>query len=127
MKAGSQTRLLAILLAVVTLAAFGLSIANLMQESSYAAPTDGVHWAETEGGLRAYIVPKDTPAYRAGIRTGDVLTAIRRGDILSGGYDVPTPKLASLERELERSGIWSHATYTLQRNTVSNRDRKSVV
>lgn len=123
---------MAILLAVVTLAAFGLSIANLMQESSYAAPTDGVHWAETEGGLRAYIVPKDTPAYRAGIRTGDVLTAIRHGDVAFGG-DVPMPlerpseresvpmlKLSSFEREIERSGVWSHASYSLLRNTVSN-------
>jgi two-component system, NtrC family, sensor kinase len=132
-KAGSQTRLLAILLAVVTLAAFGLSIANLMQESSYAAPTDGVHWAETEGGLRAYIVPRDTPAYRAGIRTGDVLTAVRSGDVLFGENDAPTPglpsikrepiptlRLASFEREIERSGVWSHASYSLLRNTVSN-------
>jgi two-component system NtrC family sensor kinase len=64
-KSGSQTRLLAILLAVVTLAAMGLAIANLAQESSYDPATDGARWTETEGGLRAYMVPPDTPAYRA--------------------------------------------------------------
>jgi len=59
-------------------------------------------------GLRAYLVPPDTPAYRAGVRTGDVLTAIN---------DVPTPQLAALEREIDASGVWSHATYTLLRKT----------
>jgi two-component system NtrC family sensor kinase len=107
-KSGSQTRLLAILLAVVTLAAMGLAIANLAQESSYDPATDGARWTETEGGLRAYMVPPDTPAYRAGVRKGDVLTAIN---------DVPTPRLAALEPEVDRSGVWSHATYTLERKT----------
>ena len=53
MKSGSQTRLLAILLAVVTLGAIGLAVANLVQESTYPAPTDGARWIETQGGLRA--------------------------------------------------------------------------
>ena len=108
MKSGAQTRLLAIVLAVFTLAALGLAIANLVQESSYNPATDGAGWTETDGGLRAYLVPPDTPAYRAGVRTGDVLTAIN---------DVPTPQLAALEREINASGVWSHATYTLLRKT----------
>ena len=108
MKSGAQTRLLAIVLAVFTLAALGLAIANLEQESSYTPPTDGARWTETTEGLRAYMVPLDTPAHRAGVRAGDVLTAIN---------DVPTPRLASLEREIYRSGVWSHATYTLMRTS----------
>ncbi len=108
MKSGAQTRLLAIVLAVFTLAALGLAIANLEQESSYTPPTDGARWTETAEGLRAYMVPLDTPAHRAGVRVGDVLTAIN---------DVPTPRLASLEREIYRSGVWSHATYTLMRTS----------
>ncbi len=110
MKSGAQTRLLAIVLAVFTLAALGLAIANLEQESTYTPPTDGARWTETTGGLRAYMVPLDTPAHRAGVRAGDVLTAIN---------DVPTPRLASLEREIYRSGVWSHATYTLTRTSPS--------
>jgi two-component system NtrC family sensor kinase len=105
-KSGSQTRLLAILLAVFTLAAMGLAIANLFQETGYDPATDGASWTETTGGLRAYMVPPDTPAHRGGIRKGDVLTAIN---------DLPTPKVASLEREIDRSGVWSHATYSLLR------------
>ena len=107
MKSGSQTRLLAVLLAVVTLAAFGLAIANLVQESAQSSPTDGARLTETAGGLRAYIVPKDTPAYRAGIRSGDVITAIN---------EVPTTRLATADREMSRTGVWSKATYSIQRS-----------
>jgi two-component system NtrC family sensor kinase len=85
-----------------------LAVANLIQESNYDPATDGARWMETDGGLRAYLVPPETPAFRAGVRKGDVLTAIN---------DVPTPKLASLEHEIDRSGVWSHATYSLQRKT----------
>ena len=111
MKSGSQTRLLAVLLAVVTLAACGLAIANLAQESSYDPATDGVRWTETDGGLRAYIVPKDTPGDRAGIRAGDVLTAIN---------GVPTPRLAVAEHEIDRTGVWSHATDSILRRVGTN-------
>ncbi len=77
-KSGAQTRLLAIVLAMFTLAALGLAIANLVQESDYTPATDGASWTETTGGLRAYLVPPDTPAYRAGVRTGDILTVGQR-------------------------------------------------
>ena len=96
------------MLAVFTLAAFGLAIANLMQEASYDPATDGARWIEAAAGLRAYIVSPDTPAYRAGIRAGDVLTAID---------DVPTPRLAAAEREIASVGVWSKATYSVLRNT----------
>jgi PAS domain S-box-containing protein len=108
-RSGSQTRLLAILLAVVTVAAFALAIANVVQESGYEAPTDGVRWAETTGGLRAASVPSGSPAHRAGIRRGDVLTAINAA---------PTRSVAAQERQITRIGVWSHATYSLLRQTA---------
>ena len=108
MKSGNQTRLLAVMLAVFTLAAFGLSLANLLQESSYDPATDGARWSEASGGLRAYMVAPDTPANRAGIRAGDIVTAID---------GVPTPRLDLAEREIDRSGVWSRATYSLLRKT----------
>ncbi|WP_158822622.1 ATP-binding protein [Granulicella sp. S156] len=170
MKSGSQTRLLAILLAVVTLAAIGLSVANLMQWRSYDPPTDGVHWTETDGGLRAYIVPTGTPGDRAGIRKGDMLVSIRGddvptnapgtnlplprfgtsfrhgeditatsgtdlptpklgsfrgGDVLPTEADVPTPRLAPYEREIEHIGVWRNATYSLLRKT--SKDGRPVI
>jgi PAS domain S-box-containing protein len=107
-RSGSQTRLLAILLAIVTLAAFGLAVANLVQESNYEAPTDGVRWIEATGGLDASIVPSGTAAYSAGVRKGDILTAIN---------GVPTHLVASADRAMTESGPWSKATYSILRQT----------
>ncbi len=108
MKTPFQIRLVAVLLAVLTLAAVGLAIGNLVQETGYAVPTDGVVWTEAAGGLQAQVVPADSPAARAGIHKGDVLTAINES---------PTPRLASAERAIDGSGVWSHATYSLLRST----------
>jgi len=107
-KSGAQTRLLAIVLAIFTLAALGLAIANLVQESDYTPATDGAGWTEATGGLRAYLVPPDTPAYRAGVRSGDTLTSVD---------DVDTVRLASLQREIDAKGVWSKVKYSLLRKT----------
>ena len=108
MRSGSQTRLLAILLAVVTLGAIGLAIANLIQENNYPAPTDGARWIETQGGLKAYIVPAGSAADKAGIRQGDILTAIN---------GTPTPMVATATYEMYRTGVWRNATYSVVRQT----------
>jgi len=108
LRSGSQTRLLAILLAVVTMGAIGLAIANLIQENNYPAPTDGARWIESQGGLRAYIVPSGSAADKAGIRQGDVLTAID---------GLPTTIVATANHEMYRTGIWGHATYSVLRQT----------
>ncbi len=103
-----QTRLFAVILAVLTLAAVGLAVGNFLQENGFQAPTDGVSWTEVSGGLRAYRVPADTPAYRAGLRKGDIVTAVN---------STSTPDLATLERTLP--GVWQHATYSILRTTGS--------
>jgi PAS domain S-box-containing protein len=107
-KSGSQTRLLAILLAVVTLGAISLAIANLVQETNYPAPTDGARWIEADGGLRAYVVPSGSAADKAGIRQGDVLTAMD---------GIPTTMVATANHEMYRTGVWGHATYSVLRQT----------
>ncbi len=117
MKSGAQTRLLAILLAVLTLAALGLAIANLVQESDYTPATDGAGWTETTGGLRAYEVPPDTPAFKAGVRTGDILISIG---------DVPTTRVATQVREINAYGVWSKVKYSLLRKTVDSDKRVDV-
>ncbi len=66
----------------------------------------GVWWVEASGGLRAERVPADSPGARAGIRTGDILLSVN---------DQPTPRVASLGREMFRSGIWGRPTYSILR------------
>src|SRR5665213_1972525 len=113
MKNGFQTRILAIALALATLAACVLAGINLQHENHFDVPTDGISWIEAAGGLRAQRVPVDSPGYRAGIRTGDILVAIN---------ERPTDRLAPLVREMFRSGIWSHATYSIQRPVPNSID-----
>jgi two-component system, NtrC family, sensor kinase len=106
MRDAFQTRILAVALAVATLGVCVLAGFNLSQESSTDFPTDGIWWQETLGGLRADRVPAVSAGNRAGIRTGDILEAID---------DRPTPRVASLEREMTRSGIYSTSTYSIVR------------
>lgn len=102
-----QNRVLAVTLALLTLAACVLAGFNLRNEGRYDVPTDGAWWLESSnGGLRAERVPLESPAYRAGVRTGDEVIAIN---------DRPAPRVAPFKREQFRSGIWSHATYTILR------------
>ena len=106
MKNAMQTRALAIALAIATLAVCVLAGFNLAQENSFDEPTDGIRWMEATGGLRAERVPADTPGDRAGVRAGDILVAVN---------EHPTARLSDLIREIYRSGIWSHSTYSIFR------------
>ena len=106
MKIASQTRILAVALAIATLAACVLAAINLERERGYDVPTDGIWWVEATGGLEAQRVPLDSPGHRAGIRAGDILVSID---------DHPTDRLAPLVREMFHSGIWAHATYSILR------------
>jgi two-component system NtrC family sensor kinase len=113
MKNAAQTRILAIALALATVAACVLAGLNLEHESGFDVPMDGIWWVEASGGLKAERVPADSPGHRAGIRTGDVLVSID---------DQPTPRLAPLVREMFRSGIWAHATYSILRPVPNSVD-----
>ena len=112
MRNAFQTRILAVALALATLGVCVLAGFNLSQELKAEFPTDGIVWVEAQGGLRAERVPADSPGARAGIRAGDILQAID---------DVPTPRVAPLEREMDRSGVWSHATYSILRPVAATR------
>ena len=106
MKNAAQTRVLAIVLALATVAACVLAAMNFEHENGLDIPTDGVWWVEANGGLKAERVPSSSPGHRAGIRTGDVLVSVN---------DRLTPRVASLGREMFHSGIWAHATYSILR------------
>jgi PAS domain S-box-containing protein len=106
MKDAAQTRVLAIVLALATIAACVLAAMNFEHENGLDVPTDGVWWVEANGGLRAERVPVDSPGHRAGIRTGDILLSVN---------DQPTTRVASLGREMFRSGIWGRPNYSILR------------
>ena len=104
MKAAFQTRVLAIALAIATLAVCVFACVNLAHENNFDVPTDGIGWTEAQGGLEAARVPADSPGERAGIRKGDILVAID---------DHPTPRLAPFEYVIYHDGVWAHSTYTI--------------
>ncbi|MGA2538326.1 MAG: ATP-binding protein [Terracidiphilus sp.] len=68
-------RLQATMLAVATAGLILLAILNLRQQSQFEQPDDGIWWREVHGGLEAVKVLPNSPGERAGIRTGDLLTA----------------------------------------------------
>jgi two-component system, NtrC family, sensor kinase len=104
-------RLQATLLAVVTAGLVLLAVLNFRQENQSPQPNDGVWWTESSLGnsLTAEKVLPDSPGQRAGIHPGDLLTAVN---------DSPTPRVADLERELYRTGIYGKANYSITRSGV---------
>ena len=102
-------RIAAIVLAVLTLAAVVFASINYSHENQFQLPTDGVWWAESNGGLVAQKVLAGGPGERAGIEDGDLLTAVN---------EHPTPRIASLQRQLFSTGVWSKATYSITRSGV---------
>jgi two-component system NtrC family sensor kinase len=109
MQKSITTRLTVVLLALFTVAAVIFASLNLVKDSQYQKPTDGIWWMEAHGGLQAQRVPPDSPGERAGIKAGDVLLA---------AGDHPTPRMASLVRQWFRTGIWRSIDYTLLRSGV---------
>jgi PAS domain S-box-containing protein len=104
-------RLQATLLAVVTVGLVLLAVLNFRQENVSQQPNDGVWWTESSlgNGLIAEKVLPDSPGQRAGIRSQDQLTAVNES---------PTNRVAELERELYRTGIYGKANYSVTRGGV---------
>jgi PAS domain S-box-containing protein len=118
MKNAAQTRILAVVLALATVAACVLAAMNFDHENGLQVPTDGVWWVEASGGLRAERVPGDSPGNRAGIRAGDILVSVN---------DQPTTRVASLGREMFHSGIWGRPTYSILRPVPQSIDLNRAV
>ena len=109
MERSSQTRIIAVLLALFTAAAMLCAGFNLYQENRYQVPTDGVWWLEAPGGLEAQRVPHNTPGERAGIKAGDLLVAAN---------GAPTPRAGSLMRQMVRTGSYNIIHYALVRHGI---------
>src|SRR5271156_1003507 len=103
---GLRMRPGAVLLAVVTAVALCFAWVNFRQAASFLSPDDGVTWADEPSGVTARWIAQNSPAARAGILQGDVLTAID-GSPINGALQV--------SRRLWRIGTWNEAQYRLVR------------
>ena len=105
-----RQQLVSALLVVVTVAAVVAAAINFQQQSKFALPDDGAVWTDQTQGVTdqvvAAYVPSGTPAFKAGLRTGDVLLSIE-GVRMDNALE-PTQVLARL-------GSWREAKYEIQR------------
>jgi len=106
----SQARFVAVLLSLLTVAAVVFAGYNFKTERNYPVPTDGVMWIERGGHLVADQVDPSGTAARAGIKPGDELLSINGREVTS------TP---GLQQQFDRTGVWSKATYSLNRQSVT--------
>ncbi|HEY6336977.1 MAG TPA: ATP-binding protein [Candidatus Sulfotelmatobacter sp.] len=106
----SQVRSLAVVLSLLTIAAVVFAAFNFEKERQFSAPDDGVAWVERGGHLLADRVEPNGPGIKAGIRPGDQLISVNAQEVTS---------LARLERQIYRTGAWSKAAYSLQREAVA--------
>src|ERR1700756_843914 len=104
-----QIRFTAGFLFLLTLAACVFAWINFQKEHEFQIPSDGIWWLESRGHLTADKVEPNGPGDKAGIREGDVLTAVN-------GRDVKTTP--ALQRQLYGVGVWSKATYQVERQSV---------
>src|SRR5437868_7455802 len=109
MRRDFQFRISALILAFATVAAVVLAGINFSKERQYPVPDDGVWWMEAGNGIYAQRVIPGGPADKRGIKPGDLLISVN---------DQVLPNVAALQRQLSRVGIWSSATYQLDRNGV---------
>ncbi len=104
-----QNRFTAVLLGLLTVAAIVYAVINFQKEREAQIPDDGVWWVENNGALTADRVATDGPGDKAGIKQDDRLVAIGQH---------PVTDDATRMRLLFRVGVWSKATYSLERNSV---------
>ena len=104
-----QTRIVAIVLALLTGTACLLAALNFSQESKFQSPTDGIWWIESHGTLQAQRVPAESAGYRAGIRAGDLLLTVNQQYV---------PRTAALVREWFRTKVYGSAAYVVLRSGI---------
>ena len=104
-----EARFTAILLTLLTVGAIVFAGFNYKIEHQSAIPDDGAWWLERNGHLVADRLEPNGPALTAGVRRGDEVLSIN-------GRPVDTA--AAITRQLNYSGVWSKATYSLIRGSV---------
>src|SRR5579862_117936 len=110
MKDGLLMRFGAAVLALLTLAAMVFALLNFQQSSRFVAPEDGITWIDGSQGVVAWYVAPDSPGARAGIREGDVVTAVN---------DRVVRRALNVTQDLWRVGPWAEVRYKIERAGVS--------
>ncbi|HEY2361594.1 MAG TPA: ATP-binding protein [Candidatus Angelobacter sp.] len=114
MRKDSIVRFTTIILALLTAATVVFAYINWQKESQIVISTDGVWWKEQAGVLVAKGVAPNGPGEKAGIKVGDRLLRINNLP-----KDQTIKSSAEKEHYLERSGVYSRATYLLDRQGVN--------
>jgi two-component system, NtrC family, sensor kinase len=107
MKQNLRVSLGAVVLALTTLTAVIFAWINFRQRETYEIPDDGVAWLDTSHGAEAWKLAANSPAARAGIRPGDVLTEIN---------GLPVGTQVQVTKRLWRAGLWTQVRYKLVRD-----------
>ena len=110
MKDGLLMRFGAAVLAVLTLAAMVFALLNFQQSARFVAPEDGITWIDSPQGVVAWYVAPDSPGARAGIREGDVVTAVN---------DHAVRRALNVTQDLWHAGPWAEVRYKVARGGVS--------
>ncbi len=105
----AQVRFVAVALALLTVTAAVFGWINFQKERQFETPYDGIWWVEKSGHVEAKRLDKDGPGDRAGVKAGDLLTAVDDHDVTN---------VATVTKELFRVGIYSKAKYSLVRNGI---------
>ena len=114
MRKDSIVRFTTVILALLTATAVVFAYINWQKESQVVVSTDGVWWKEQAGFLVAKGVAPNGPGEKAGIKVGDRLLRINNRP-----KDQTIKSNAEKEVYLDRSGVYSRATYLLDRQGVS--------
>jgi two-component system NtrC family sensor kinase len=104
-----QITFTAVVLVILTAAAATFAWINFRKESEFQVPADGIWWVERQSKLVADHVDEDGPGAKAGVKTGDELSAINKTEVR---------RIPELVRQQYRAGVYSKATYSLIRHSI---------
>src|SRR5579862_3247581 len=105
-----RMRLGAVVLALLTLSAIVFAYLNFQQRSRFILPDDGVTWLDTAKGVEAWHVVADSPAAKAGIKQGDMVSAVR---------GIPIHRATDVTRVLFHAGPWTEVRYQMHRGEAA--------
>ncbi|HEY2114587.1 MAG TPA: PDZ domain-containing protein, partial [Candidatus Angelobacter sp.] len=114
MRKDSIVRFTTVILALLTAATVVFAYINWQKESQIVISTDGVWWKEQAGFLVAKGIAPNGPGEKAGIKVGDRLLRINNLP-----KDKTIQSKAEIEHYLDRLGVYSRATYLLDRQGVN--------